>query len=152
MSQQPRALYYIKLMKLYFAMSEHFSVSPALGYTQLRSPVNVSQLPTYESFARGFRPVWHHHPLELANWPTNYKVFLLGVMEYRTWPPQGMLQKPIETPGQVDRPFIPALSNRGSQEAALKPYWALRNVWFSTQRLSSKWNQLPKLKILEKFL
>ena len=84
MSQQPRALNYIKLMKLNFAVSKHFSVSPALGYTQLRPPVNVSQGPTRESSARGFSPVWHHHPLELANRPTNYQVFLLGVRECRT--------------------------------------------------------------------
>lgn len=92
------------------------------GLHQLRESVSVSQLPTCESFVRGFRTVWHHQPLELANSPTSYKVLLLGVMDCRIWfrDPTGDAAETTETPGQVGRSFIPTLSIRfwrGSPQA-----------------------------------
>lgn len=89
------------------------------------------------------RAVWHCHPLELANWPTNYKLLVMGIREH--WirfsdAPRGSWRNAQWPPGQVGQPFPPALSITGSKEAAIKPYVALRNVQFNTQRLSLKWN------------
>ena len=92
------------------------------GLHQLRAPVSISQLPTCESLARGFRAVWHHQPLELANSPASYKVPLRGVMDCRSWlrDPTGDAAETTETPGQVGQSVIPTLSirfRRGSPQA-----------------------------------
>lgn len=51
--------------------------------THLGSTIDGGQLPSGESFTMGgSRAVWHHHPLELAHWPTNYNVLMSGVMKY----------------------------------------------------------------------
>lgn len=141
-SQQPRALYYIKQKCTSLYQSISLTLLPWAAPSSVH--LNVGQLHTCESFARGSRAVWHHHPLEVANRPANYRVLLLGVTECRTW-----FSDPTPTPGDAAETQWPQAggsaihsssvnqrSQRGSPQATLGPW----NVPLSTQRLSSKWN------------
>lgn len=60
--------YILHQMKLYFTLSKHFSVSPALGCTHVKSPTDAGQLPTRESLATGLELCGTVIPW---SWPTD---------------------------------------------------------------------------------
>lgn len=125
---------FLKSPELYTASGEaalhyivkHFSVSPALGCTRVRSPVEAGQLPTCGAFATGSTAVWHHHPLV---WPSD-----LLTEKCLCWESQSVGSGPVMLTGDAGesrrnpRSRWISCQSRGSKDAALPPHLDLRKV------------------------